>query len=100
MRFKPETAHRAAPLRYAQLRPLLDAAIAPARATGDSTRLALGLAVRSWLALRRGDLGTAEADARTALAATELPAPPMFRVLNGAVLVHALVEQGELDAAE
>jgi len=86
--------------RYAQLRPLLDGSIAQARATGDSIRLAMGLAVRGWLALRRGDLGTAEADARTALAATELPAPPMFRVLNGAVLVHALVEQGELDAAE
>jgi DNA-binding CsgD family transcriptional regulator len=86
--------------RYVQLRPLLDASIAQARATGDSTLLAMGLAVRSWLALRRGDLASAEADARTALAATELPAPPMFRVLNGAVLVHALVEQGELDAAE
>jgi DNA-binding CsgD family transcriptional regulator len=86
--------------RYAQLRPLLDAAIAEARTTGDSTRLAMGLAVRSWLALQRGDLGTAEADARTALAATVLPAPPMFRVLNGAVLVRALVEQGELDGAE
>ena len=86
--------------KYAQLRPLLDGSIAQARATGDSIRLAMGLAVRGWLALRRGDLGTAEADARTALAATELPAPPMFRVLNGAVLVHALVEQGELDAAE
>ena len=86
--------------RYAQLRPLLDASIAQARATGDSTRLAMGLAVRGWLALRRGDLCAAEADARTALAATELPAPPMFRVLNGAVLLKALVEQGELDAAE
>ena len=86
--------------RYAQLRPLLDASIAQARATGDSSRLATGLAVRCWLALRRGDLSSAEADARTALAATELPAPPMFRVLNGGVLVQALVEQGELDAAE
>jgi DNA-binding CsgD family transcriptional regulator/tetratricopeptide (TPR) repeat protein len=86
--------------RNAQLRPLLDASIAEARATGDSTRLAMGLSVRGWLALRRGDLGTAEADARTALAATELPAPPMFRVLNGGVLLQALVEQGELDAAE
>jgi DNA-binding CsgD family transcriptional regulator/tetratricopeptide (TPR) repeat protein len=86
--------------RYAQLRPLLDASIARARATGDSTRLAMGLANRGWLALRRGDLSAAEADARTALAATELPAPPMFRVLNGAVLLQALIEQGELDAAE
>jgi DNA-binding CsgD family transcriptional regulator len=86
--------------RYAQLRPLLDASIAQGRATGDSARIGMVLAVRSWLALRRGDLRSAEADARTALAATELPAPPMFRVLNGAVLVQALVEQDELDAAE
>ena len=86
--------------RYAQLRPLLDASIARARTTGDSSRLAMSLAVRCWLALRLGDLRTAEADARTALAAHELPAPPMARVLNGGVLVQALVEQGEFDAAE
>jgi DNA-binding CsgD family transcriptional regulator len=86
--------------RYAQLRPLLDGSIAQARATGDSTRLAMGLAVRSWLALRRGELSSAEADARTALAAIELPAPPMFRVLNGASLLQALIERGELDEAE
>ena len=82
------------------MRPLLDASIAQARATGDSSRLAMGLANRGWLALRRGDLSAAEGDARTALAATELPAPPMYRVLNGAVLVMTLVDQGELDAAE
>jgi DNA-binding CsgD family transcriptional regulator len=82
------------------VRPLLDASIAQARATGDSTRLAMGLANRGWLALSRGDLSAAEADTRTALAATELPAPPMFRVLNGAVFLEALIEQGELDAAE
>ena len=86
--------------RYAQVRPLLDAAIAQARATGDSARLALGLANRGWLALRRGDLSAAEADARTALAATGLPAPLMYRVLNGGVLVRVLLEQGELDEAE
>jgi tetratricopeptide (TPR) repeat protein len=86
--------------RYAQVRPLLDAAIAQARATGDSARLALGLANRGWLALRRGDLSAAEGDARTALAATFLPAPPMYRVLNGGVLVRVLLEQGELDEAE
>jgi tetratricopeptide (TPR) repeat protein len=86
--------------RYAQVRPLLDVAIAQARATGDSARLALGLANRGWLALRRGDLSAAEGDARTALAATCLPAPPMYRVLNGGVLVRVLLEQGELDEAE
>src|SRR5439155_15088593 len=30
----------------------------------------------------------------------KLPAPPMYRVLNGGVLVKTLVDQGELDAAE
>ncbi|HEV8251172.1 MAG TPA: LuxR C-terminal-related transcriptional regulator, partial [Gaiellaceae bacterium] len=86
--------------RHAQVRPLLDASIAQARATGDSSRLAVGLAHRGWLALRRGDLIAAEGDARTALAAAELPAPTLYRVLNAGVLVVALTDQGELDAAE
>jgi len=86
--------------RYSQLRPLVDASIVQARATGDRTRLAMGLANRGWLAFRYGDLAAAEADSRTALAATELPAPSMFRVLSGAVLVKALVAKGELDLAE
>ena len=86
--------------RYAQVRPLLDASIAQARATGDSSRLAVGLAHRGWLALRRGDLIAAEGDTRTALAAAELPAPTLYRVLNGGVLVKTLVEQGELDSAQ
>ena len=85
--------------RYAQVRPLLDDSIAQARATGDAGRLAMGLRDRGWVALRQGDLRAAEGDARTALAATELPAPSMYRILNGSVLVTALVEEGELDAA-
>jgi DNA-binding CsgD family transcriptional regulator len=86
--------------RYVEAQPLLDAAIARARMKGDGGQLALCLAIRGWLALRRGDLGAAEADARTALAATELPAPPMYRALNGGVLVKALTDQGELEQAE
>ena len=86
--------------RYAQMRPLLDASIAQARATGDGGRLAVCLAIRGWLALRRGDPRAAEADTQMALAATELPAPPLYRVMNGGVLLKALVEQGELNAAE
>ncbi|HET9012456.1 MAG TPA: LuxR C-terminal-related transcriptional regulator, partial [Gemmatimonadaceae bacterium] len=85
--------------RYTQLRPLLDVSIAEARATGDSSLLASCLANRGWLAHRRGDLIAAEADTRTGLAATALPAPPTTRVLNGAVLVLTLVDRGELDAA-
>ncbi len=84
--------------RYAQVKPLLDDSISRARAASDSGRLAAGLANRAWLALRRGDLGSAETDARTAL--TDFPAPPMYRVLNGGVLVGALIEQGDLDEAE
>ena len=84
--------------RYTEVRPLLDGSIARARTACDSGRLAAGLANRAWLALRRGDLSAAEADARTAL--TELPAPPMYRVLNAGVLVGALVEHGALDDAE
>jgi DNA-binding CsgD family transcriptional regulator len=86
--------------RYAQLRPVLDTSIAQARATSDSGHLAISLANRGWLALRRGDLSAAEGDARTAVEATRLPAPPLYRLLNGAVLVKALTDQGRLDAAE
>jgi DNA-binding CsgD family transcriptional regulator len=86
--------------RYTDVRPLLDASIARARITGDSGRLALGLATRAWLSLRRGELNAAEEDTRTALAATELPAPPLYRVLNGALLIKTLVDLGEFDAAE
>ena len=86
--------------RYAQLLPLLDASIAEARVTGDGGRLAVGLRDRGWLALRRGDLSAAEGDARTALAASDLPAPPMYRVMNGTLLIKVLVDQGKLDDAE
>jgi DNA-binding CsgD family transcriptional regulator len=86
--------------RYVQLGPVLDDFIAHARAAGDSSRLGIGLANRGWLALRRGELRAAESDARTALAATELPAPPMCRMLNATLLIETLVDQGELDAAE
>jgi DNA-binding CsgD family transcriptional regulator len=86
--------------RYAQVAPLLDASIAHAWATGDSGVLAVGLANRAWLALRRGDLRAAEADTRTALSTTELPAPRMYRVLNGGLLVATLVSQGRLESAE
>jgi DNA-binding CsgD family transcriptional regulator len=85
--------------RYDQTRPLLDAAITEARTIGDSGQLAVNLGGRSWLALRRGEVRAAEVDARAALAATELPAPRMYRVLNAGLLVDALVELGELQEA-
>jgi DNA-binding CsgD family transcriptional regulator len=86
--------------RYAQMRPLLDASIGQAQATGDGGRLAVCLAIRGWLTLRQGDLLAAEADTQMALAAAELPAPPLYRLMNGGVLLNALVEQGDFEAAE
>jgi len=86
--------------RYGQVRPLLDRSITEARLNGDGGLLAVCLATRGWLALRRGDLSSAEGDAQTALAAAELPVPPMYRALNGGVLVKALVDQGRLAEAD
>jgi DNA-binding CsgD family transcriptional regulator len=85
---------------YDELRPFLDGSIAEARASGDSSRLAAGLGLRGWLQLRLGDLAAAQNDTQTALAASELRAPTLYRVLNAGVLVMALLEQGELEAAE
>jgi DNA-binding CsgD family transcriptional regulator len=45
-------------------------------------------------------LRAADVDSRTALAATELPAPPIYRVFQTGLLVEALTDQGELAAAE
>ena len=85
---------------YDELRPFLDSSNAEARALGDSSRLAAGLGLRGWLHLRLGDLAAAQADTETALAASQLRAPTLYRVLNGGVLVMALLEQGEYGAAE
>jgi DNA-binding CsgD family transcriptional regulator/tetratricopeptide (TPR) repeat protein len=86
--------------RYAEVVPFLDGAIAHASATGDGGLLAVALANRAAIARRLGDVRGAEADTRTALAATELPAPPLYRVMNAAEPVLNLVERGELDEAE
>src|SRR5262249_1024247 len=59
-----------------------------------------GLGLRGWLHIRLGDLGAAQSDTQTALAASEIRAPALYRVLNGGVLIMALADQGELDAAE
>lgn len=85
---------------YDRLDELLDAAIAQARATGNSGLLSIGLARRGWLALRRGDLRAAEQDTRTVLGAADLPAPLLFRLQAAGVLVEALVERGALGEAD
>jgi DNA-binding CsgD family transcriptional regulator len=60
----------------------------------------VALAQRAWLGLRLGDLAAAEADARALLEAPELRASLLHRLLATGALVDALVERGELAAAE
>jgi len=86
--------------RFEQVRPLIDDSVVQARRAGDSGRLSAALASRAWLALRRGDLFGSETDARTALAAAQLPAPPVYRALNGGILLKALIDQGRFENAD
>ncbi len=82
---------------HAEALALLDAAAAEARTEANALVLPALLSQRAWLALRESDLSAAEADARAVL---DAPAPPLYRLLSTGVLVGALVERGDLDAAE
>jgi DNA-binding CsgD family transcriptional regulator len=86
--------------RYDAAQALADAAVADAQASANAMVLPAVLAQRAWLALRRGDLTAAEADARALLEAPGPPAPPILRNRAVSVLVDVLVERGDLDEAE
>jgi hypothetical protein len=88
--------------RWAEAQGLFDAAVAEARAAGNGLALPGLLAHRASLALRRGDLTAAEADARALLdvPVPGLPAQELFRLLARGLLVAALVERGQLVEAE
>ena len=86
--------------RYRELDGLLEAAIAEARATGDGALFSGAVAHRAWLALRRGDLGAAEGDTRTALEARDLPLPTLYRLLAQAAMTDAVRMRGDLEEAE
>jgi DNA-binding CsgD family transcriptional regulator len=86
--------------RYDEAQALLDATVAEARATANGLVLPAVLAHRAWLALRRGDLIAVEADARALGEAPDLSATLLHRPIAMGALVEALVERGELDAAE
>ena len=85
---------------WEEAEPVLDAAIAEARATGDGVLWAVGHSHRGLLNLRRGDLVAAEADARQALETPNLPAPVSTATCAIGVLVNALVEQRRFADAE
>jgi DNA-binding CsgD family transcriptional regulator len=86
--------------RYDEAQAQLDAAVARARAQANGLLLPRVLSQRAWLALRRGDLTAAEADARALLETPELSAPLLHRLLATGVLIDTLVERGELEQAE
>ncbi len=85
--------------RYAEAGELLNAAVGEYRAAGAGHNLATALTYRAWLALRRGDLRGAEVDARTGVEAADLPLPLLYRLIASSILVGALVERGDTEAA-
>jgi DNA-binding CsgD family transcriptional regulator len=86
--------------RYDAAQALADAAVAEAQASANGIHLPAVMSQRAWLALRRGDLTAAEADARAVLEAPGPPAPPILRNRAISVLVDVLVERGDLQEAE
>lgn len=83
---------------YDTARELIDVSIERAQRTGSWPQFAGWMAFRSLSHYRQGYLLEAEADARSALGA----APPgsVFVPFALAHLAHALIERGDLDAAE
>jgi DNA-binding CsgD family transcriptional regulator len=78
----------------------IESGLVESRATGDSALFATSMTWRAWLLLRRGDLQGAAGDARTVLEASDLPAPRLYRTVATGVLVTALTDEGDLEAAE
>jgi DNA-binding CsgD family transcriptional regulator len=79
---------------------LLNAAIRDARQRGSLPGVALASAFGSQVALRRGDLRDAEADARTALELVDPRVLGYSRPYILSFLVDALVERGDYRSAE
>jgi DNA-binding CsgD family transcriptional regulator len=74
--------------------------LAVVRARGSTVHFAVCSAMRSCLALRRGALGDAEADARAALDAAPRQAHGFYGMFALATLVETLVERDRLDEAQ
>ncbi len=86
--------------RFDQARDILDAGLAAARAGGSATGAAFCSCFRSHLAPRLGDVQEAEALARDALALARPPLHEILRPIAASFLAEALIERGELAAAE
>jgi DNA-binding CsgD family transcriptional regulator len=86
--------------RYGDAQTLFDAALREAQAAANGLILPVVLALSAWLALRRGDLTAAEADARASLDAGSGSGQPLILTSAATALVEVLIERGELDGAE
>ena len=85
--------------RFAPAATAYERALECARARGSITSYAIGLAFRSGLAIHRGALADAQADARAALDAARAGGVAAALAFSLTYLALALIEQGELDAA-
>ena len=75
-------------------------ALADARARASVPSVAFLTDRRGWAAIRRGDVARAEADARTGIDLLTAHGIPLGLPLAYGLLVAALIERGELEAAE
>ena len=78
----------------------LERAIADARGQASIPALAFVIEFRGWVSLRRGALADAEEDARTALELLTTVDVQLGRAYALALLIDALIEKGEVEAAE
>jgi tetratricopeptide (TPR) repeat protein len=74
--------------------------IADARAQASIPAVAFVLEFRGWVSLRRGAVVDAEQDARTALELLVSGRVQLGRAFALALLIEALIEEGDVDAAE
>jgi DNA-binding CsgD family transcriptional regulator len=78
----------------------VEQAVVDARAHASVPALAFALEFRGWVSLRRGAIADAEDDARTALELLVSRDVELGQAFALATLVEALVEDGEVEAAE
>ncbi|MGH3991913.1 MAG: hypothetical protein ACRDSN_05550, partial [Pseudonocardiaceae bacterium] len=86
--------------RYDRAGEAVEEGLAIVRARGSAVHFAMCSAMRSCLALRRGAIGDAEADARAALEAAPRQAHGFYGMFALATLLETLVERARPDEAE
>ena len=78
----------------------LEQALADARARASIPAQAFVIEFRGWVSLRRGDVASAETDAQTALELLTAHDIYLGRAFALGLLIEALIEDGEVEAAE